>query len=323
MRSEGTRNDSSGRRSGVAEIFQQLINALLLGCTYTLIAIGFNLFFGALNVVHFSHGDVCILGAFMTLILYGLAKLLGLVTFLPGYVFVPLLILMAMVLTGLIGTFFERVVIRPFRYAPLLMVLVATVALGMVVRETVRLSFPHGSNPQIFPRILPQTSFQWEGVLIRLDSLIIFGTTIFLISMMFLFIKRTRIGAAIRAVSQDTEAAAMMGINIDRTVAVTFLIGSVLGAIAGILIGAYNNIIRFDMGLMGGVKGFSAAVVGGLGNVYGAIIGGLILGFVETFAAAFIPGGTPYTDVFAFLVVIFFLIFKPSGILGEKVYEKV
>ncbi|MDI7260055.1 MAG: branched-chain amino acid ABC transporter permease [Thermodesulfobacteriota bacterium] len=307
----------------MAEIFQQLINALLLGCTYTLIAIGFNLFFGALNVVHFSHGDVCILGAFMTLILYGLAKLFGLLTFIPAFLFVPLLILMAMVLTGLIGTFFERVVIKPFRNAPLLMVLVATVALGMVVREMVRLSFPHGSNPQIFPRILPQTSFQWGGVLIRLDNLIILGTTIFLISVMFLFIRRTRMGAAIRAVSQDGEAAMMMGININRTVAVTFFIGSALGAIAGILIGAYNNIIRFDMGLMGGVKGFSAAVVGGLGNVYGAIIGGLILGLVETFAAAFIPGGTPYTDVFAFLVVIFFLIFKPSGILGEKVYEKV
>lgn len=299
------------------------MNALLLGCTYTLIAIGFNLFFGALNVVHFSHGDVCILGAFVILILYGVAKWVGALSFIPPFLMVPLVILLAMFLTGLIGTFFERVVIKPFRYAPLLMVLVATVALGMVIRETVRLSFPHGSNPQIFPRILPATSFQWAGVLLRLDNLIIFGTTIFLISMMFLFIQKTRMGAAIRAVSQDTEAAAMMGINIDRTVAVTFLIGSALGAIAGILIGAYNNIIRFDMGLMGGVKGFSAAVVGGLGNVYGAIIGGLILGLVETFAAAFIPGGTPYTDVFAFLVVIFFLIFKPSGILGEKVYEKV
>lgn len=307
----------------MAEIVQQLMNALLLGCTYTLIAIGFNLFFGALNVVHFSHGDVCILGAFVILILYGLAKWVGALSFIPPFLMVPLVILLAMFLTGLIGTFFERVVIKPFRYAPLLMVLVATVALGMVIRETVRLSFPHGSNPQIFPRILPATSFQWAGVLLRLDNLIIFGTTIFLISMMFLFIQKTRMGAAIRAVSQDTEAAAMMGINIDRTVAVTFLIGSALGAIAGILIGAYNNIIRFDMGLMGGVKGFSAAVVGGLGNVYGAIIGGLILGLVETFAAAFIPGGTPYTDVFAFLVVIFFLIFKPTGILGEKVYEKV
>jgi len=307
----------------VTEIIQQIINALLMGCTYTLIAIGFNLFFGALNVVHFSHGDVCILGAFVTLILYSLAKFLGLLVILPKFIYVPLMIIMAMIITGFLGVFFERIVIKPFRYAPLLMVLVATVALGIVVRETVRLSFPHGSNPQIFPRILPQHSFYIGGVLLRLDNLIIFGITLFLIAMIFLFIQRTKMGAAIRAISQDGEAAMMMGINMDRTVAATFLLGSALGAVAGILIGAYNNIIRFDMGLMGGVKGFSAAVVGGLGNVYGAIIGGLILGFVETFAAAFIPGGTPYTDVFAFLVVIFFLIFRPSGILGEKVYEKV
>ena len=299
------------------------MNALLLGCTYTLIAIGFSLFFGALNVVHFSHGDVCILGAFVILILYSLAKLLGLLTTIPPIVSIPILILLAMTVTGLFGVFFERTVIKPFRYAPLLMVLVATVALGIVIREAVRLSFPHGSNPQIFPRVLPQKSFTLGGVLFRVDNLMIFGITLFLISSMFLFIKRTRMGAAIRAVSQDGEAAMMIGINMDRTVAATFLLGSAVGAVAGILIGAYNNIIRFDMGLMGGVKGFSAAVVGGLGNVYGAIIGGLILGFVETFAAAFIPGGTPYTDVFAFLVVIFFLIFRPSGILGEKVYEKV
>ena len=307
----------------MVEICQQCINALLLGCTYTLIAIGFNLFFGALNVVHFSHGDVCILGAFLILILYSLVKFLGFLSVLPSFVFVPLVIILAMIGTGFLGVFFERVVIKPFRYAPLLMVLVATVALGMVIRETVRLSFPHGSNPQIFPRILPTKSFHLGGVLLRLDSMIILGITLFLISLMFLFIKRSKIGSAIRAVSQDAEAAMMMGINIDRTVAATFLLGSALGAVAGILIGAYNNIIRFDMGLMGGVKGFSAATVGGLGNVYGAIVGGLILGFVETFAAALIPGGTPYTDVFAFLVVIFFLIFRPSGILGERVYEKV
>jgi branched-chain amino acid transport system permease protein len=307
----------------MAEIIQQVINALLLGCTYTLIAIGFNLFFGALNVVHFSHGDVCILGAFVTLLLYSLARFLGIAGFIPPLIFIPFLILMTMVITGLIGAFFERVVIKPFRQAPLLMVLVATVALGIVIREAVRLSFPHGSNPQIFPRLLPQKSFELGGVLLRLDNMIIFGITLFLIFVMFLFIKNTRMGAAIRAISQDGEAAMMMGINMNRTVAATFLIGSALGAVAGILIGAYNNIIRFDMGLMGGVKGFSAAVVGGLGNVYGAIIGGLILGFVETFAAAFVPGGTPYTDVFAFLVVIFFLVFRPSGILGEKVYEKV
>ncbi len=307
----------------MAEVIQQIMNGLLMGCTYTLIGIGFSLFFGALNVVHFSHGDVSILGAFVILILYSLAKALGILGQFSPLILVPLTVILAMALTGMLGVFFERVVIKPFRYAPLLMVLVATVALGIIIRETIRLSFPQGSNPQIFPRLLPQTSFTLSGILFRLDNLLILGMTIFLIILMFLFIQKTRMGANIRAISQDSEAAMMLGINMDRTVAATFLLGSALGAVAGILIGAYNNIIRFDLGLMGGVKGFSAAVVGGLGNVYGAIIGGLILGIVETFSAAFIPGGTPYADVFSFLVVIFFLIFRPSGILGEKVFEKV
>jgi len=299
------------------------MNGLLLGCNYTLVAIGFSLFFGALNVVHFSHGDVCILGSFVILVLYAFGTRSGLLKALPLGISIPLLIVAAASVTGILGAVFERLVIRPFRHAPLLMVLVATVALGLVIREALRLFYPQGSNPQIFPQILPGGGVSVAGISLRYDNMIILASTVGLITAMFLFIERTRTGAAIRAVSQDVEAAMMMGINIDATVAVTFLLGSGLGAVAGILNGAYIGIIRFDMGLMGGIKGFSAAVVGGLGNIYGAILGGLVLGFVETFASAFIPGGTAYKDVFAFLVVIFFLVFKPSGILGEKAYEKV
>jgi len=307
----------------LSEFIQQIINGLLLGCNYTLIAMGFSLFFGALNVVHFSHGDVCILGSFVVLILYALGNASGLFEALPPGISVPLLIAAAAAVTGILGAIFEKLVIKPFRHAPLLMALVATVALGLIIRESLRIFYPQGSNPQIFPRFLPEGSFNVAGVLLHYDNLIILATTAGLITSIFLFIERTRTGTAIRAISQDIEAAMMMGINIDATVAVTFLLGSGLGAIAGIMNGAYISIIRFDMGLMGGIKGFSAAVVGGLGNIYGAILGGLVLGFVETFASAFIPGGTAYKDVFAFLVVIFFLVFKPSGILGEKVYEKV
>lgn len=305
------------------EFIQQIINGLLLGCNYTLIAMGFSLFFGALNVVHFSHGDVCILGSFVVLILYAFGNASGLFEALPPGISVPLLIAAAVAVTGILGAIFEKLVIKPFRHAPLLMALVATVALGLIIRESLRIFYPQGSNPQIFPRFLPEGSFNVAGVLLHYDNLIILATTAALITSIFLFIERTRRGTAIRAISQDIEAAMMMGISIDATVAVTFLLGSGLGAIAGIMNGAYISIIRFDMGLMGGIKGFSAAVVGGLGNIYGAILGGLVLGFVETFASAFIPGGTAYKDVFAFLVVIFFLVFKPSGILGEKVYEKV
>jgi branched-chain amino acid transport system permease protein len=307
----------------LSEIIQQIINGLLLGCNYTLIAMGFSLFFGALNVVHFSHGDVCILGSFLLLFLYKVLISSGLLHFLPGPARILITILSAAVLTGLIGALFEKVVIKPFRHAPLLMVLVATVALGTVIRESLRLFYPQGSNPQIFPGLLPGGGFSVGGLTIRYDNLVIFLSTVALITLVFLFVERTRVGMAIRAISQDIEGAMMMGINLNTTVAVTFILGSALGALAGILNGAYIGIIRFDMGLMGGIKGFSAAVVGGLGNIYGAIFGGLLLGMVETFASAVVPGGTAYKDVFAFLVVIFFLVFKPSGILGEKVYEKV
>jgi branched-chain amino acid transport system permease protein len=307
----------------LTEFIQQIINALLLGCNYALIAMGFSLFFGALNVVHFSHGDVCILGSFLLLVLYKVLAASGLLDFLPLGGKILITILSAALLTGLIGILLEKVVIKPFRHAPLLMVLVATVALGTIIRETLRLFYPQGSNPQIFPSLLPDGGFALGGLTIRYDNLVIFLSTVALITAVFFFVQRTRIGMAIRAISQDMEGATMMGINLNTTVAVTFLLGSALGALAGILNGAYIGIIRFDMGLMGGIKGFSAAVVGGLGNIYGAIFGGLLLGLVETFASALIPGGTAYKDVFAFLVVIFFLVFKPSGILGEKVYEKV
>ncbi len=307
----------------MSEFVQQIINGLLLGCNYTLIAIGFSLFFGALNVVHFSHGDVCILGSFVVLILYALGTASGFFEALPLAISIPLLVAAAAAMTGLLGSVIEKLVIKPFRQAPLLMVLVATVALGLIIREAIRLFYPQGSNPQIFPALLPEGSFAIGQIPFRYDNLIILTVTMALITAVFLFVRCTRVGAAIRAISQDIEAAMMMGINIDATVAVTFLIGSGLGAVAGILNGAYISIVRFDMGLMGGIKGFSAAVVGGLGNINGAVFGGLVLGFVETFASAFIPGGTAYKDVFAFLVVIFFLVFKPSGILGERVYEKV
>jgi branched-chain amino acid transport system permease protein len=304
-------------------IIQQIINGLMLGCNYTLIAMGFSLFFGALNVVHFSHGDVCILGSFILLILYALGETVGFFSVVPPLTSIPLLILAAALLTGIFGIVFEKLVIKPFRHAPELMVLVATVALGIVIRETIRIFYPQGANPQIFPTILYDEGFDLGSLWIRYDSMIILAATVSLIVAVFWFVQKTRTGSAIRAISQDLEAAMMMGININTTVAVTFCLGAVLGAMAGILNGAYIGLIRFDMGLMGGIKGFSAAVVGGLGNIYGAILGGLVLGFVETFASALIPGGTAYKDVFAFLVVIFFLVFKPSGIVGEKVFEKV
>jgi len=296
---------------------EQIIFALMLSSTYALISVGFTLFFGAINIVHFSHGDVAMLGAFSGIIFYGIFGFIGLMGHVPSWLTTLVIFLITFILIGFLGTFFERTVIKPFRKSPLLMVLVATIALGIVIRESVRLLYPQGSNPQVFPKILPQVNFEIGSLLLRFDHLLIFLISILLISIMFLFINRTRTGLAIRAISQDIEAANLMGINSDIMIAITFLIGSILAGVAGILIGSYQTVVRFDIGLMGGIKGFSAAVVGGLGNFYGAIVGSLILGFVESLTSAYVPGGAPYKDVFAFIIVIFFLVFKPSGILGR------
>jgi len=307
----------------MTQLLEQIFFALMLSSTYALISAGFTLFFGAINIVHFSHGDVAMLGAFCGIILYGVLGLVGLAGVLPLWMTAVIIIAVSSLIIGLMGTLFERVVIKPFRKSPLLMILVATIALGIVIRESVRLFYPQGSNPQVFPRILPQASLEVGPILLRLDHILILLISVLLIVVMFLFINRTRTGLAIRAISQDIEAANLMGINSDIVIAVTFLIGSTLAGLAGVLIGSYQTVVRFDIGLMGGIKGFSAAVVGGLGSFYGAIVGSLVLGFVESLVSAYVPGGAPYKDVFAFVIVIFFLVFKPSGILGRAAPVKI
>jgi len=307
----------------MTHFLEVLFIALMLSSTYILIAAGFTLFFGAINIVHFAHGDVAMLGAFIAIMLYSLADFSGITHVLPRWLWVPAVILASLMLTGTLGLLFERAVIKPFRNSPLLITLVATVALGIIVRESVRLFYPEGSNPQVFPQLFPQYRIHLGPLYFLTGHIIIFGISILLILGMLVFINRTKIGLTIRAISQNIEAASLSGINPDVAIMFTFFIGSVLAGVAGVLIGSYYSVVKFDIGLMGGIKGFSAAVVGGLGNFNGAILGGLTLGLVETFASAYIPGGTPYKDVYAFIIVIFFLVFKPSGLLGEKQYEKV
>jgi len=307
----------------MAHFFEVLFIAFMLSSTYILIAVGFTLFFGAIDIIQFAHGDVAMLGSFIGIILYALAQVTGIAEIFPMWLWVPGVIVGTLIITGGLGVLFERAVVKPFRNSPLLMVLVATVALGIIIRESVRLFYPEGSNPQVFPTFFPQVGFHLGPLYFRAGHLIIFSISLLLILGLMIFINRTKIGLAIRAISQNIEAASLMGINPDFTIMVTFFTGSLLAGVAGILTGSYFNVVKFDIGLMGGIKGFSAAVVGGLGNFNGAILGGLTLGVVETFASAYIPGGAAYKDVYAFIIVVFFLVFKPSGLLGEKAFEKV
>jgi len=304
-------------------VVQQLINGVMLGCMYALVAVGFTLYFGMLDLVNFAHGEIFMLGAFVALLVHGLLEAINVYTLSP-LLGIAALILLTVVITSIIGVLMERLAIKPLRNSPLLMGLLATVGLSIIVREGVRLFYPRGASPQPFPEIISTEPFiNIGGVVFRSNVLFILATTALLFIIMHLIIARTKVGAMIRATAQDQEAARMMGINVDYIVMITFILGSVLGAMAGILNGIYYHSTKFDIGLIMGVKGFAAAVVGGLGNVYGAIVGGFILGFGEMIGTLFIPGGAQYKDVLAFMVVILFLVFRPSGILGEKTYEKV
>jgi len=301
-------------------LLQQAFNGLMLGVMYALIAVGFTLFFGVLDVIHFSHGDIFMLGAFAGLsVLAGLhAAGIG-----GGAVALALAFLASILITGLVGVAAERVCVKPLARSSPLMTLLATLSLGLVIRESVLIFYPRGADPKRFPQLLPQGGFELGGVAVRYENLAILAIGFCAMVAVDLIINRTRMGAAIRAVAQDPEAAQMMGVNLDRTVDATFFIGSGLAAVAGILSGLYYGEVHFIMGITGGVIGFSAAAIGGLGNVYGAIVGGLLFGMLQTTSAALIPRGSEFRDVVAFAVVMLFLILRPSGILGEKSVERV
>src|SRR5581483_8239273 len=247
-------------------VLQQAWNGLMLGVMYALVAVGFTLFFGVLDVIHFAHGYVFMLGAFAGLTALGALAAGGVRA--PA-VALPLAFAAAIVVVGLVGVLAERVCVKPLARASPLMTLLATLSLGLVIREAVLLFYPRGADPKPFPQLLPAGGLELGGVTIRYETLAILAIGLAAMVSVDLLINRTRMGAAIRAVAQDPEAAQMMGVDLDRTVDLTFFVGSGLAAVAGILSGLYYSEIHFVMGVSAGVIGFSAAAIGGLGNVYG------------------------------------------------------
>ena len=297
---------------------QYLINGLVQGITYALVAVGFTLFFGVLDVIKFSHGDVLMLGAFTALALFlGLDQLST-----PAWLSLIIMLCLGVLAMALLGALLCKFLVLPLKESPPLNTLLITLMFGSVIREGVRLFFPNGSNPKPFPALLPETSINWGNLNLRLDSVMLIFTGAMAIVLTHLFIQKTRMGLAIRAVAQDEETARLMGINFNKTVLMTFALGSGLAALSGISTGLYYQEINFSMGLMLGVIGFSAAVVGGLGSIYGAIVGGLLFAFLQTLGAIWfnVPA---YKDVFAFTVIIMRMAWRPTGLLADRSAERV
>jgi branched-chain amino acid transport system permease protein len=304
---------------------QYLLNTLMLGVIYGMVAVGFTLFFGVLDVIKFSHGDVLMLGGFTALAAAAGAGQLGIGN---PWVLLAVMLLSAVAVTALVGAFVARVLVLPLRNAPPINTLLVTLMFGLALREAVRLFYPNGSNPKPFPRVLPDSSLELGVFAIRADSLILLAAGLATIVGVHLLITRTRLGLAIRAVAQDGETARVMGVNFEAVVLFTFALGSALAALAGVMNGLYYNEINFGIGLLLGVIGFSAAILGGLGNFYGAILGGFLFAALQTFGAVALPALLPavpsaYKDVFAFAMVILLIAIKPTGLIAERSSERV
>ncbi len=300
---------------------QQLINGLTLGSIYGLIAIGYTMVFGIIGMVNFAHGDVFMLSAFIALIFFVLlTSVLGI-----GSVALALFLVMliAMVLTSLWGWALERLAYRPlrgsFRLAPLISAIGVSIFLSNFVQ--VAQGARNKPTPPMLPDVIPL--FERDGYVVALSykQLIIMLTTIVMLAIFWYVVQRTSLGRAQRACEQDRKMAALVGIDVDRTIAITFVLGAALAAIAGTMYLLYYGVVNFADGFVPGVKAFTAAVLGGIGSLPGAVIGGLIIGLVEVMWSAYFS--IAYKDVAAFSILIIVLTFMPSGILGRPEVEKV
>ncbi|MGI8928614.1 MAG: branched-chain amino acid ABC transporter permease [Candidatus Limnocylindrales bacterium] len=304
----------------IATLTQQFFNALTIGGIYALIALGYTMVYGIIELINFAHGEIFMVGAFfgMTfLITLGLSGAIGD----PGLFLVVLLAAFAIVmpLTGLVGVGIERFAYRPLRNAPRLAPLITAIGISFILQNIVYIW--RGPSPVPFPQLLSaQSRFTVLGASVSYISVLIIVVTVVLLVALQLFVGRTRLGRAMRSTAQDREAAQLMGVNINTTIALTFFIGSALAGAAGIVYGMYFGTIAFKIGFIGGLKAFTAAVLGGIGNTTGAVVGGFVIGFVEVISAQLGLAVWSHAIVFGVLVIV--LVFRPSGLLGQPIGER-
>ena len=301
---------------------QQIINGLVLGSIYALVALGYTMVYGILGLINFAHGEVVMIGALTALSTIKLLQGSGL----PGPVIVLIGFLVAAPVCMAIGFTIERVAYRPLRYAPRLAPLITAIGVSIVLQQLAMLFW--GRNYHTFPPLLPATPRNVFGAQITDLQILIVVLAALVMAGLMLLVKYTRLGRAMRATAENTQIAGLMGVNINRIISITFIIGSALGALAGLMVSANYSIAHNTMGAILGLKAFTAAVLGGIGNLAGAMVGGLLLGLIESLGAGYIGDltggflGSHYQDVFAFFVLILVLVFRPSGLMGEKVAER-
>lgn len=303
---------------------QQVLNGLVLGSLYALIALGYTMVYGILNLINFAHGDVLMVGAMTALSVVMVLK--GMFPEMPGWMLLLAGALTAMPVCIILSLVIERVAYRPLRNAPRLAPLITAIGVSIVI-QTLGMIF-WGRNYRTFPELIPSLNFDIGGATLTLTKLIVILMSAALMVALMLLVNRTKLGRAMRATAENPRVAGLMGVNPNLVIAQTFAIGAALAAVAGVMIGATYSVVHFSMGFLPGLKAFTAAVLGGIGNIPGAMVGGLLLGLIEALGAGYIGDltggvlGSHYQDVFAFVILVVVLIFRPQGLLGERVADR-
>jgi branched-chain amino acid transport system permease protein len=302
------------------EFIQQIINGLTLGSIYALIAIGYTMVYGIIGMINFAHGEIYMISAYVGLLMITALSLFGLET-------IPLLLLLTLAVSILVtsayGWTVERLAYRPLRGSPRLVPLISATGMSIFLQNYVMIG-QGARDVSMRPLITGGWRFGMEGgfqVYLSYMQVIIAVVTVIFMTLLTLFISRSRLGRACRACSQDREMANLLGIDTDRVIAMTFVLGAALAAVAGVLVGLYYGLINPFIGFVAGIKAFTAAVLGGIGSIPGAMLGGILLGLTESFTSAYLS--TEYKDVVAFSILVLVLLFRPTGLLGQPDLEKV
>ncbi|MCO5763609.1 MAG: branched-chain amino acid ABC transporter permease [Gammaproteobacteria bacterium] len=303
-------------------LLQQVLNGLILGSLYAMVALGYTMVYGILELINFAHGEIVMLGAMVAVTVLAVLAALG--------VPVPLALLSALAAAVAVcvstGVLVERVAYRPLRNAPRLAPLITAIGVSIVLQNLAMIVW--GRQYLSFPPVLDIQIYEVAGATVTNVQILIVAVAAVTMGGLLVLVRRTRLGRAMRATAQNREVAGLMGVDVNRVIAATFAVGSALAAVAGLLIAAYYGIAHYNMGFILGLKAFSAAVLGGIGNIPGALLGGLLLGVIESLGAGYIGDltggflGSHYQDIFAFFILILVLVFRPSGLLGERVPDR-
>jgi branched-chain amino acid transport system permease protein len=305
-------------------LLQQIINGLVLGSMYALLALGYTMVYGIINLINFAHGEVLMVGALVSWTTISILQ--DIAPWLPGWAMLIMALLVACVAAAVLNFAIEKIAYRPLRNAPKLAPLITAIGVSILLQTLAMVIWK--PNHKAYPTLLPSEPLALGGAVITPTQVMILGVTAVALAVLMWVVHRTRLGRAMRATAENPSVATLMGVKPDTVISATFIMGAVLAALAGVMWASNYGTVQHGMGFLPGLKAFTAAVFGGIGNLAGAVVGGLLLGLIEAIASGYIGEltggvlGSHYADIFAFVVLILILTLRPSGLLGERVADR-